>query len=413
MGLTREAAAPSLGEEMANMHKNSLFETAADTAAPALRGLARLQAASTAQSEGHEVEYRNLSTRSILNRSTSNRGMGFRWSINPYRGCEFACRYCYARYTHEFMELRKPEDFERRIFIKQNAAAQLEQELRKLPAGETIAMGTATDPYQPIERREQLTQSLLQVLARHEGYRIGLVTKSVLILRDIELLKSVARRNQLTVHLTITTDDAELARKLEPRAPRPDLRLRAVRRLREAGLRAGVLCSPAMPGINDSQAQLDRMAWLAAAAKASFFASGALFLKPCSKGVFEDFLRSEFPALLPDYQRRFAQSAFASHSYQETLAARVRVACEKYGLGKRHEADMFPAIVAGEDAVPGELPLGVQQQSLGFTGFLPLEALAGKAASQPKPARSEKPQRVMTTSRILSLANMNLSALKA
>ncbi len=399
---------------MANMHTNSsLFEQCESASAPAPRGLARLQIESTAQGEGHEVEYRNLSTRSILNRSTSNRGLGFRWTINPYRGCEFACRYCYARYTHEFMELRRPEDFEQRIFIKQHAAAQLDQELRKLPAGESIALGTATDPYQPIERRERLTQSLLEVLARHEGYRIGIVTKSVLILRDIELLQIVARRHQLTLHLTITTDDADLARKLEPRAPRPDLRFRAVRRLREAGLRTGVLCSPAMPGINDSQSQLDRMAWLAAAAKASFFASGALFLKPCSKGVFEDFLRSEFPALLPDYQRRFAQSAFASHSYQETLAARVRVACDKYGLGRRYERELFAATAEREEPALGEIHSGPQQQLLSFSGFIPLESLAQGAASKPKPARADKGQRVMTTSRILSLASMNFNALKA
>lgn len=377
-----------------------------------LRGIARLRAESQAHGEGHEVEYRELKTRSILNRSTSSRGLGFRWSINPYRGCEFACRYCYARYTHEFMELRRPEDFEQQIFIKQNAADQLERELRKIPPGDTIAIGTATDPYQPIERREQITQSLLHVLARHEGYRIGIVTKSVLILRDIELLQTIARRHSLTIHLTITTDDTELARKLEPRAPRPDLRFRAVRRLREAGLRAGVLCSPAMPGINDSQSQLERMAYLAAAAKANFFASGALFLKPCSKRVFEDFLRAEFPALLPDYQRRFAESAFCSRSYQETLGARVKVACEKYGLGRREESELFQT-AQRESEIQLQPQLNPQQQSLGFTGFLPLEALTGPSTAKPKPARADKSQRVMTTSRMLSLASMNLSALKA
>jgi DNA repair photolyase len=399
---------------MANMDKSSqLFETFQDPAIPALRGLARLRAESEAHGEGHEVEYRELKTRSILNRSTSRRELGFRWSINPYRGCEFACRYCYARYTHEFMELRRAEDFERQIFIKQNAAVQLDKELRKLPAGELIAIGTATDPYQPIERREQLTQSLLRVLAGHQGFRVGLVTKSVLILRDIELLQTLSRRHQLTLHLTITTDDTDLARKLEPRAPRPDLRFRAVRRLREAGLRAGVLCSPAMPGINDSQPQLERMAYLAAAAKANFFASGALFLKPCSKGVFEDFLRSEFPALLPDYQRRYADSAFCSHSYQETLAARVEVACKKYGLGKRDKTELFPAPAEQQEGVSTELISVPKQQSFGFASLVPVESLSGAMVSKRKPARADKDQRVMTTSRTLSLASMNLSALKA
>jgi hypothetical protein len=128
-------------------------------AAP-LTGIARLAAASSPAGEGHGLEARSLSVRSILNRSVSRRGLSFAWSINPYRGCEFACRYCYARYTHEFMELRQPDDFERKIFIKQNAAWLLEQELKQVRPGEEIALGTATDPYQPVERRARVTESL-------------------------------------------------------------------------------------------------------------------------------------------------------------------------------------------------------------------------------------------------------------
>src|ERR1700728_3298566 len=155
-----------------------------------LIGITRLAAASSPAGEGHELEVRSLKVRSILNRSVSRRGLSFTWSINPYRGCEFACRYCYARHTHEFMILQ-PEDFERRIFIKENAAWLLEQELKQVRQGEEIALGTATDPYQPTERRAKVTESLLQVLARHHGLRIGLVTKSTLIERDISLLQRV------------------------------------------------------------------------------------------------------------------------------------------------------------------------------------------------------------------------------
>src|SRR6202453_1184012 len=139
-----------------------------------LTGIARLAAASSPAGEGHRMELRSLQVRSILNRPVSRRGLSFTWSINPYRGCEFACRYCYARYTHEFMEL-PPEDFKKRIFLKENAAWLLEQELRQVRPHEEIALGTAPDPYQPIERRAKVTQSLLEVLARQQGLRIGVV----------------------------------------------------------------------------------------------------------------------------------------------------------------------------------------------------------------------------------------------
>ena len=176
-----------------------------------LSGIARLAADASPAGEGHLVELRTLEVRSILNRSVSRRKLSFAWSINPYRGCEFACRYCYARYTHEFMELRNPEDFERKIFIKQNAAWLLEQELRQVRAGEEIALGTATDPYQPVERRAKVTASLLAVLARQRGLRIGIVTKSTLIERDIPLLQKIAENNTLVLHVTITTPNAKLA----------------------------------------------------------------------------------------------------------------------------------------------------------------------------------------------------------
>jgi DNA repair photolyase len=155
--------------------------------------------------------------------------------------------------------------FEREIYLKENAAWLLEQELRKIGPSlvrhrDEIAIGTATDPYQPIERRVGITRSLLEVFAKWEGLRIGLITKSNLITRDIDLLQQIAARNTLVLHVTITTTDSALARKLEPRAPRPDLRFDAVRRLREAGLTAGVLCSPLLPGINDDLQSLDAVA---------------------------------------------------------------------------------------------------------------------------------------------------------
>ena len=305
------------------------------TAGPVLAGLARTAADAPLDSTGCLTEYRPLTSRSILNKVTSNRGLPFSHAINPYRGCEFGCRYCYARYTHEFLELG-PAEFERKIYFKQNAAWLLEQELRRLKPGTEIAIGTATDPYQPLEKKLKITRSLLEVFAKHSGFRLGIVTKSALISRDIDLLKEVARNNRLTVHMTVTTMNARLARQLEPRAPRPDLRMRTVSEIREAGLRAGVICSPLMPGITDSASSIRAVARAAAAAGASFLAAGALFLKPCSLPTFLGFVREHLPEQLAAYERRYAGSAFVSGAYRERMAALVDQICGEFKLGKRY-----------------------------------------------------------------------------
>src|SRR5271156_4117401 len=181
---------------------------------PKLIGIARLAAEGESVRQGHDVEYFTLPVRSLLNRCTSAR-MPFTWTINPYRGCEFACKYCYARYTHEFMEMLDGTDFEQKIFIKQHTAELLRQELRHVKAGEEIAIGTATDPYQPAERRFEVTRAILEEFSRHRGLQIGVVTKSNLVLRDIDVLQQVAKNNRLIVNLTITTLKVDLARILE------------------------------------------------------------------------------------------------------------------------------------------------------------------------------------------------------
>ena len=329
-----------------------------------LTGIARLAAESSPAGEGHLIEMRSLEVKSILNRSVSRRGLKFAWSINPYRGCEFACRYCYARYTHEFMELRNPEDFERKIFIKQNAAWLLEQELKKVRPGEEIALGTATDPYQPVERRARVTASILEVLSRQRGLRVGIVTKSTLVERDIPLLQRIAENNTLVLHVTITTANAKLARLLEPRAPRPDLRLQTVSRLRSAGLTAGILCSPLLPGITDTGKALDTMAKKAKAADASFFCAQPLFLKPCSKETYLSFVGEHFPALVPMYRQRFASEAFVTKAYRTRMDHLVKAVCGKYLL-RRRSGDALLTRELGEprqplawpDAVTGQLSL--------------------------------------------------------
>src|SRR5882672_2299657 len=200
-----------------------------------LIGIARLAAEGESLRQGHEVEYFTLPVRSMLNRCTGVR-MPFEWTINPYRGCEFACKYCYARYTHEFMEMRDGVDFEQKIYVKQHAANLLRQELRRVKPGEEIAIGPATDPYQPAERRFEVTRAILEELSHQSGLDIGIVTKSNLVTRDVELLRNIGKNNRICVSVTVTTTNTDLARILEPRAPRPDLRLEAVRQLNLAGV---------------------------------------------------------------------------------------------------------------------------------------------------------------------------------
>ncbi len=314
-------------------HKaNTLFPILQDTA---LTGIAKLAAEATEAGTGHLVQFHALQTRSAMNRSVSKRKLGFARTINPYRGCEFACRYCYARYTHEFLNFSDPQAFEREIYIKQNLPWLLEQELRGFDPAEEIAIGTATDPYQPIERQAKVTRAVLEVLARQSGLRIGLVTKSTLIERDIDLLQVIAQRNTLTLHITITTTDAVLARKLEPRAPRPDLRFTTVRRLREAGLTVGVLCSPLLPGLTDNGPALNLVARQAAAAGASFLSAEPLFLKSCSRETFFRFIAEEFPALSAGYAERYKSDAFVSSAYASRIRTMVANTCKRHGIEHR------------------------------------------------------------------------------
>jgi len=299
---------------------------------PRLVGIARLASEGESLREGHNVEYFTLPSKSLLNRCVSNRGMPFTWTINPYRGCEFGCRYCYARYTHEFMEMRDGIEFEQKIYVKQHAAGLLRHELRRVKPDEAIALGTATDPYQPAERRYEVTRTILQEFALHRGFELGIVTKSNLILRDLELLKEVAKTNRLSVHVTITTFDVELARILEPRAPRPDLRLDAVRALSKAGLRVGLSCSPVVPGITDSPKDLESLIRAAADAGTDYVFANPLFLKPCSAAVFLPFLEQNFPHLAENYRERYQDRAFLSPAYGKRLSHLIVQLREKYKI---------------------------------------------------------------------------------
>jgi DNA repair photolyase len=307
-----------------------------EPAPPKLLGIARLAAQGESLKEGHNVEYFTLPARSLLNRCTAPR-MPFTWTINPYRGCEFACKYCYARYTHEFMEMRDGLDFERKIYVKQHAAEMLRRDLRRVKPDEGIAIGTATDPYQPAERKYEVTRAILEEMAQHRGLEIGIVSKSTLLLRDIDVLLRVSEHNRLFVNITITTLDVHLARILEPRAPRPDLRLDAVRQLNQSGVHAGVICAPVLPEITDRARDLEDLVRATAEAGGKYIYANPLFLKPCSAAVFIPFLQKEFPSLVDNYRRRFESHAFVSSAYHKRISdlmAKLRV---KYGFTNNYE----------------------------------------------------------------------------
>ncbi len=306
---------------------------------PALTGIARIAAQAPEVDARNEVAYHDLPCRRLISDCDSPR-VPFGWTINPYRGCEMACPYCYARYTHEFMDLNRWEDFERKIFVKRGAAAALVEDLRrKRREGEWIAIGTATDPYQPAERRECVTRSILEVFARYEGLRLSLITKSNLVLRDIDLFQEIARRSELRLSITVTTLRGDLARILEPRAPRPDLRLEAVAGLAAAGLRAHVSLAPVMPRINDALDELEALVAAAAQAGAGALWSQVLFLRRSSSKRFFPFLQEHFPALLPTYQRLYGPNPQPLRNYTAAIQAHLRSLKQRHGLdaGGREE----------------------------------------------------------------------------
>ncbi|HEX4594519.1 MAG TPA: radical SAM protein [Bryobacteraceae bacterium] len=304
-----------------------------DQPSPHLVGIARLAAASDLLEAKKRVEYLELETRRFIGRGSGR--MRSIYTINPYRGCEFGCKYCYARYAHEFMELRDPELFERKIYAKRFHAAGFRDEVRRLKTGETIWIGTATDPYQPAERRFRITRGILEAFAGERGFTIGITTKSDLVARDAELLAGIARKNSVSVHLTITTLDEALARILEPRAPRPELRVAAVRKLTDAGVRVGVLAHPMMPLINDSEKSIEAVCAAAVASGACSFSANPLFLKPCAQQVFFPFLEQHFPHLLRRYKERYQANAYLKGHYPELIQERVQKILSRHKLPHR------------------------------------------------------------------------------
>jgi DNA repair photolyase len=277
---------------------------------------------------------REITCKSVINRVV---GMPFAWSINPYRGCRHACVYCYARPTHEYLGLNAAQDFEEVIFAKVNAPQVVRQELaHRSWQGESVAIGTATDPYQQAETRYKLTRRILEAF-RDAHNPLSITTKSPLVLRDLDLLSDLSRHAAVSVQITITTMDERLWRVLEPTTPKPWKRIEALRILRGRGIHAGIFLSPLLPGLTDDAAGMEAVIAAAAKAGAQFVWGGTLRLAAGVREVYFDTLRREFPALAPGYERLY-RGAYAPAEYRERVNARLEVLRQRYGLSEDRPA---------------------------------------------------------------------------
>src|SRR5581483_9532797 len=294
------------------------------------------------------VQCVEVECKSALNRV---QGMPFKWSVNPYSGCAHSCHYCYARAYYARAEHGNPDrDFETRIYVKRNMPAVLDRELgRRGWTGEQVALGTATDCYQPIEGRYRLTRALLEVLLAHRN-AVGLVTKAPLVLRDLDLWSALAHVTKVRVYLTITTLDPAVWRQVEPGTPNPRRRLDAVRRLNEAGVPAGVLLAPILPGITDSEASIEAVAAGAAAHGAVSFGASALRLAPGVREHYLGFVAAAWPELLPRYERAY-RGINAPEEYVRRVNERVDRLRARYGFARdamRDRALIPPAAASAE-----------------------------------------------------------------
>jgi DNA repair photolyase len=295
----------------------------------------RMGTAATKERGG--VRYHELVSRSLLNRCSS-RNVPFDWTVNPYRGCAMGCRYCYAAYTHEFLGITVPEDFHSVVYVKTGAEEETARALPRIAGkGQLVALGTATDPYQPGEAEAGVTRRFLQAAATVRGLRLGITTKGAVILRDIDLLTRIHERSSLSVHVSLISMRADLIRKLEPWAPPPEVRIEVMRRLAEAGIAVGLSVSPVLPGLTDDEAGLDELLERAAAAGVRRLASQMLFLRSPTREKYFRFLEAEFPRYLEAYRAAYADRVFLGGRYRERMRDLVKRLRRKHGFTNAFE----------------------------------------------------------------------------
>jgi DNA repair photolyase len=292
------------------------------------------------------ASYQEVTCRSALN---PVKGMPFKWTLNPYRGCTHGCHYCFARRYHAQFELDSSDAFSSVILVKRNLVDILKKELdRPSWTREYVAVGTATDVYQPIEGHYKLTRRSLEALAQART-PIGLITKGPMVVRDTDVLLEVTRRASCTIYMSVPTVDEDAWRILEPGTAHPLQRLRAVRELNDAGIRAGVLMNPIVPGLTSQPAKLEHTIKAIADHGAAFMGTNLLYLKDGTRVHFMNFLEKHFPVLATKYQRLY-RGAYAPDAYAKEVRGMVKMLQKKYRVSKRDEDEKE---TPGEKDSPG------------------------------------------------------------
>jgi DNA repair photolyase len=332
------------------------------TRPPTTRALAlriRTEGADAALDESQRradaARYQEITCRSALN---PVKGMPFNWTLNAYRGCTHACHYCFARRYQTQFELGPDDHFSTVIFVKANFVDVLRRELDKPTwEREQVAVGTATDPYQPIEGHYKLTRGSLEALLAART-PVGLVTKGPMVVRDRDLLAELGRTAGCTVYISVPTVDEDAWRALEPGTAHPLQRLRAVRQLRDAGVNVGVLMAPVVPGFTTQPAKLEATIKAIADHGAAFMGANVMYLKGGTKDHFMGFLASEFPEMVEKYGRLYA-GAYASADYVKSIRAVIDAVQERHGLGKRRKGEKR----GGGQADPAENAKAAREQA--------------------------------------------------
>ena len=309
------------------------------------------------------MEFLHVSARTLVNTLPKSGRLPFRHTVNAYRGCSHACTYCFARPTHDYLGLDIGEGFERQIVVKVNAVERLRAELHPGRwAGEPIAMGTNTDPYQRAEGRYRLTRGIIEVLSERRN-PFSVLTKSTLVLRDLDVLAEAARRTDVGVTFSIGTLDEEVWKATEPGTPHPRQRVAAITRLREAGVRTGVLIAPVLPGLSDGEEQLDAVVAACVAAGASSVSpGGVLYLKPGVREVFLGHLERTHPSLVARYRALYATSSYVPAEVQAQVTAVLRAS-----IARHHgSAVSFTRPARSRGGAPAEAPVPAPTEQLGL-----------------------------------------------
>jgi DNA repair photolyase len=300
------------------------LEKGAERTQPGLPGIGESVVRTFDAPEAMGIRFHEVQARSALNQVPKRSRMPFRWTINPYRGCTHACVYCFARPTHTYLDLNAREDFEREIVVKVNVPELLRAELgRPRWKGEHVALGTNTDPYQWVESRYRLMDGIWEAM-RDFANPCSILTKSPLLLRDIELMKEISERTEFVANLSIPTLEEKAWRATEPHTPHPRKRIEAVAELSRAGIHTGVLIAPLMPGVNDSPAQVEELLGRLGEAGAASIGGIGLHLRGEVRDIWFDWLRQYRPDLVPRYEALFEKGAYMRSDERERLAKLAR-----------------------------------------------------------------------------------------